>query len=212
MKGKDLSGCVFGRLTVLGLLGYSEKGMSVWECRCSCGTVKPLLRGRLINDKTQSCGCLHREKLRSRNSTHGATGSPTYKKWRGMWSRVKSSNRAKNACYKNISVHPAWDKYENFARDMGECPVGHSLDRIDSTKGYVPANCRWVPLARQAANTSRNVVIELNGVTATISDHSRTKGLPPDVVFDRINKLRWSVDEALNTPLLRAGQKRPKNK
>jgi hypothetical protein len=94
-------------------------------------------------------------------------------------------------------VCPAWADFSAFYADMGEPPLGYSLDRIDNTKGYSPGNCRWVPLAEQARNTRRLRMYE--GVH--MSEHARRAGLPADVVFDRINKLGWDTPRALSTPL-----------
>lgn len=56
---KDLTGQVFGRLTVMKDSGKRTKDNGVlWQCICQCGN-KPLIRGSyLLNGHTQSCGCL----------------------------------------------------------------------------------------------------------------------------------------------------------
>lgn len=87
---------------------------------------------------------------------------------------------------------------------MGECQSGYSLERIDNSKGYGPKNCKWIPIKQQASNTARNKIVTLNGKTATISEHCRDYGVEPDLVFDRINKLRWDTEKAITTPKLRA--------
>jgi hypothetical protein len=124
------------------------------------------------------------------------SGTFTYKKWQGMHKRVRSPTAKGNACYANVKICKRWSSFENFFADMGEAPPGYSLDRIDNKKGYSPSNCRWVPLSEQARNTRR---LRLVGRTH-LSAAARQAGLEPDVVFDRVNKLGWSMEKALSTP------------
>lgn len=55
----DLTGQVFGRLTVLERNPENDNsGYATWVCQCSCGK-KAIVRGaRLRSGHTQSCGCL----------------------------------------------------------------------------------------------------------------------------------------------------------
>jgi hypothetical protein len=195
---------VFGRLTALRFDGGVRHR---WLCDCVCGKTLTVDQKSLESGNTKSCGCIHKEQLVARNTTHGLANTYTYKKWCGMHTRVRDTTSARNACYVGIRVCVAWASFEQFYKDMGEAPSGYSLDRIDNKKGYSKSNCRWVPLALQAANTTRNVVVEYNGVTTHISAHARLVGLSADVVFDRINKLGWSADRALGTPLQQRGKK-----
>ena len=43
-----------------------------------------------------------------------------------------------------------------FYEDMGEAPVGHTLDRMDNNRGYSKNNCRWATSIEQARNQSNN--------------------------------------------------------
>ena len=54
---KDLTGKVFGRLTVLGL-NRIENRKSYWDCLCSCGTKITVNGSNLVSHTTKSCGCL----------------------------------------------------------------------------------------------------------------------------------------------------------
>ena len=52
----DLTGQVFGKLTVEGLSDPSRPTVT-WRCRCSCGGVRTAKTDRLKNGEVTSCGC-----------------------------------------------------------------------------------------------------------------------------------------------------------
>lgn len=200
-KPLDLTGQVFGRLTVLSEDTQTAVGKRRrWRCVCFCGVTKSVAQQELRYGHSRSCGCLHKEQLRVRNTTHGSTETYTYKKWRSMHRRVTDTHKSRNKCYEGVDIDSRWGVYEHFLADMGECPPGYSLDRIDNTKGYTPSNCRWVPLFAQGANTSRNRTETVGGITKHVSALARDAGLQPDVVFDRVNKLGWDITRAVQTP------------
>ena len=204
-KALELTGRVFGQLTVIKFVGGPRRR---WLCDCTCGKTAVIAQPDLIGGHTKSCGHRHSEQLADRNRTHGMTNTYTYKKWHQMNTRIRDTDNPKNACYRDVHICCRWRKFENFYLDMGEAPTGYSLDRIDNKRGYIKDNCRWVPLAIQSSNTSRNVVVSFNGTTAHVSEHCRRVGLRPDLVFDRVNKLGWSVERALGTPPRRCNRSR----
>ncbi|CAE6714179.1 hypothetical protein [Paraburkholderia haematera] len=59
----DLTGRVFGRLTVTAREGKREgNGRNVfWICSCSCGSGKVVRADSLTQGQTTSCGCVHKE-------------------------------------------------------------------------------------------------------------------------------------------------------
>lgn len=190
----ELTGFRFGRLIAK---TRTTKGKRVaWVCLCDCGVTTVKAQVDLRSGDTTSCGCRKNEVTTARNTTHGRSHTPAYAKWLGMKARVRHPRRNGNRCYAGVTICPHWEKFENFLADMGEPPDGFSLDRIDSSKGYSKDNCRWVPLAEQARNTSR--LRYHNGVH--LSELARQHGLSPDVVFDRVNKLGWPTERALSTP------------
>ncbi len=57
-----------------------------------------------------------------------------------------------------------------FLKDMGVCPPGYQLDRIDGTKGYSPDNCRWASLEIQNRNRKDNIWVEYKGMKLILKD------------------------------------------
>ena len=57
MRGKDLTGLRFGKLTVLEPTEQRIRSAVVWKCRCDCGR-EVLVESRQLNDgAAYSCGC-----------------------------------------------------------------------------------------------------------------------------------------------------------
>jgi hypothetical protein len=62
----DLTGRTFGRWTVLcraeqppHIITY--RTLVWWQCRCRCGTKRPVQPMNLLNGRSRSCGCLRVE-------------------------------------------------------------------------------------------------------------------------------------------------------
>lgn len=54
---KDLTGQKFGKLIVLER-APNQENVTMWKCKCSCGTIKNIAGTSLLQGRTQSCGCL----------------------------------------------------------------------------------------------------------------------------------------------------------
>lgn len=55
---KDISGCTFGKLTVVGRVANDKHNKARWLCRCDCGNEKIILGSNLLSGRTTSCGCI----------------------------------------------------------------------------------------------------------------------------------------------------------
>ena len=150
-----IAGKKFGRLLVLG--EHKERGKNgdiLWKCVCDCGE-EVIVRGWCMNTgATVSCGCYKRERSSEVHMEHGLTGSPTYASWQNMKDRCSNPNNKAYGNYggRGISYDPLWEKFENFFADMGECPEGMTLDRIDVNGDYCKENCRWSDYSMQGFN------------------------------------------------------------
>jgi predicted nucleic acid-binding Zn-ribbon protein len=142
------------------------------------------------------CG---KEKLSEVNTNHGQSNSKEYRIWSHMKTRCYNLNSQYYHRYggRGISVCDRWlNSFENFYADMGECPEGYSIDRIDNDKGYCPENCRWATRTEQQNNKSDNVVLTIYGKTMSLNDWCRDTGQNYMTVYGRL-KRGWTPEEAI---------------
>jgi hypothetical protein len=59
----DLTGRVFGRLTVIRFFKYDSRHNRIWKCQCSCDKIHYARTGQLNAGIVRSCGCLRLETL-----------------------------------------------------------------------------------------------------------------------------------------------------
>ena len=85
---------------------------------------------------------------------HGRWQHPLYKTWRNMISRCENPEDSAYHNYggRGITVCERWHDIKNFIADMGERPMGMTLERADNAKGYEPSNCRWDNRETQSRN------------------------------------------------------------
>lgn len=197
------TGIQYGRLTVNKFLGRETgKSKPKWECTCSCGNVVQVTSSNLATGHTQSCGCIHLEELQSRR-VYSKEDSPEYAIWRGIVQRT-GAKKGKNASwYSTVGICPEWkESFEAFLKDMGKRPSDHhSVERVDTTKGYCPDNCVWATAQEQANNRKTNHVIEHLGEHLTIAQWARRYGIKQPTLLARISRYKWSIDAALTTPV-----------
>jgi len=197
----NLVGQRFGRLTVIAQHSIKGKPGAFWQCICDCGKASSKYIGtnRLIQGKTQSCGCLMIERVKEANSTHRQTKTPTYVAWRLMWQRCTNPKHKSYESYKNFTPCVRWKAYENFLMDMGTRPDGMTLDRIDNEKGYAPENCRWADIFTQQGNTKRNIYVLLDGEKVCLKEACRRTGMPYHRAKNRVRN-GWSPFDAATKP------------
>lgn len=158
---QDYTGRRFGRLIAqwpVGVRGVVHH----WLCSCDCGNTVTVAKNSLQSNNTQSCGCLMREIAAKRQFKHGQSNhrgkrhaSPTYSTWSAMHKRCENPKASDYAYYggRGIKVCRRWRSFNNFLTDMGERPIGKTLDRYPDNNGnYEPTNCRWASPKEQRSN------------------------------------------------------------
>lgn len=203
----DLTGRRFGRLQVVSPSTYRKpKNRAVWLCLCDCGKQSVVTAGDLMYGNTKSCGCLMREISRANgmsNRRHGFTHTRTYRIWGGMKKRCLNPSEPNYHRYggRGITLCDRWHSFDAFLEDMGECPSGCSIERIDNDGPYSRENCRWATILEQARNKSNNRKFTLWGETLTLTEWAHRFGLKRPTVGRRL-KRGWSIEDALLRPVV----------
>lgn len=202
-------GTRFTRLVVTGVapLVYTPDGTPRYRvvCQCDCGNQVTVREVELRNNGTRSCGCLKLELFRDRVTTHGHTAkrkvTGTYETWSGMVKRCTNEHCKRWPDYggRGIKVCERWLIFTNFLADMGERPVGMTLERKDNNGDYWAENCKWATYAEQNRNSRKNRMVNFNGETLCLKDHCTKLRINYLMVLRRVMH-GWPADLALTTP------------
>ncbi len=191
----DLTGQTFGTWRVLSYSRYSYQPL--WNCQCVCGEVREVSGAGLRSGKSLNCGC-----QRKTRRTHGHARQPgqkgrTYRIWKAMRSRCQPGYQQTADYYlRGIRVCERWDSFQAFLEDMGECPEGNSIDRIDNDKGYDPSNCRWATASTQRRNSRRVILIAIDGDDMVLKDAAARIGVSDTAIFQDRSRNGGTIQEA----------------
>lgn len=203
MKRLDLTGHTYYRLTVNSVAEIRHK-KTFWSCTCECGNKSIVCTEHLRSGHTKSCGCFRRDHQGTTKHGFARTGKKTteYKRWEGMVKRCHGSVLNYNYKFyggRGIKVCPEWrHSFATFFADMGECPPGHELDRINPDGDYSKENCRWVSVQENKRNMRNNRKITINGVTKIVAEWCEEFNISPSIVYQRLFR-KWP-EERLFTP------------
>lgn len=118
-----------------------------------CDNVIELHMSHLYSGNLTDCGHKRAEEI-LRQSNGNISGDMLWHTWRHMMDRCNDSHNPSYKHYggRGIKVCERWHNFDNFASDLGQRPVGMTLDRKDNNKGYEPSNVRWATPSEQAMN------------------------------------------------------------
>ena len=147
----------YGKLVVESFAGEQEPirksyRQTLWLCKCDCGQKKIVSSCQLDPSPhrgIKSCGCYS---PKSRGMNH-----PSWKGYKELPQNIWG-NFKRNAAYRNLDFNISIQYgYELFIKQNKKCALSGlsidfygegqskaSLDRIDSTKGYIKGNVQWL--------------------------------------------------------------------
>ncbi len=214
MIGKNV-----GRLTIKSH-SHTDKER-YWCCECECGK-QSVHSTRRLNEAMKlgsniGCECFRLATLKKAivaatkaNTRHGLCHSKLHYMYDNMVKRcyTPSANRYDRYGGRGITVCDEWKNNRSSFYEWAlsnKWREGLSLDRIDIDGHYCPDNCRFIPLAQQANNTSRNRFLEWQGKRQTVAEWARELNINAGALQHRVDR-GWSLERIFTQPYRGRGE------
>jgi len=208
----QLIGQIFGTLEVIGIGQTNKFRKKQFIVQCTEHSNIPpyeVTKQSLINGSSTGCPECWKEK----HQTHGKTGTKIYNAYKGIIGRVLDPTHKDYSNYggRGIDIDPRYNPsfqdqglqvaFENFFGDLGDIPIGLTIDRKDNSRGYWKDNIRFATMEEQHRNRRNNVVNEtivkqirsdwLGGQYSSYAELARKHNLHHTEIIRIINNEIW---------------------
>lgn len=163
---------------------------------CRCGTEQAVLEQnvrRANREKREYCQHCRED------AYHHMTNTRFWRIWKGVKERTLDPGSPDYARYGGAGrgLCPDWLRFENFYRDMRDGYADHlTIERVDNTKGYSKANCRWATNMEQQANKVNNRFVSFQGRDVHLAELCGISGVSRGALTPRLAQ-GMSGDEAV---------------
>ena len=148
LRFKDLTGKKFGRLKVIKLQAKTSSPHRRWLCLCDCGELKAVASCSLLQNRTISCGCYHREIAPELGFRLCAFNRKDFVDLTN-YSRVAITNTSRY--YRLKDATPPWVSKAELRKIYKNCPAGYHVDHVHPLRHprlcglHVPWNLQYLP-------------------------------------------------------------------
>jgi hypothetical protein len=160
-KKINIIGKKFGRWLVIKEVEPKNYNCGVnhrkYLCRCECGNEKEVIGIYLRNGESKSCGCLKKEILHQRLTTHNKSKEKIFIVLRNMKNRCYNKNNLDYHNYggRGIKICDEWlndpNSFFKWAENNGY-KKDLTIERINVNDDYKPNNCTFVNRRKQSLN------------------------------------------------------------
>jgi hypothetical protein len=162
-NNKIKKGQIFGLLTLVEPVGKLKNGTITWKCMCDCGSETIVPSSRIKIGKVKSCGCLNKISGSKRWNWKGYCGISG-----SRFCEIRLRAKKKKWDF-NLTPKFLWELFQQqnkrcaITNEIIDLNIDGSLDRIDSSKGYVKNNVWWVKkdINKMKLDFPLNLFIEL---------------------------------------------------
>lgn len=205
LNTSDYIGKKFGRLTIIsfeGRMSYTYRIKAI----CDCGIVKEYRLSCLKSGHTQSCGCISKEKITNRNTSHGLSRHPLYIIWRNIKRRCYKKTDKNYDTYgaKGIRVCDEWLNdfmvFYNWCINNG-WRKGLQIDKDIKGNGllYSPETCCLVTSSQNCRKKINNYLVEYDGEIKPLVEWSELININYMTLYNRVKNT--SINSAFTKPV-----------
>lgn len=180
---------------------------------CKCGKIGWTDLASLKSGATISCGCFRKERASISATKHGLCKHPLYSVWCGMINRCYNENATDYKYYggNGVVVCDEWRNFLPFYNWAIENNYrkGLELDKdklAPNQRGkiYCPEYCSFLTPKENKSYRKGCNTVRYNGEDKILAVWCEQLNLHYEIVKQRIWKLKWSVEDAFETPHIKA--------
>lgn len=144
------------------------------------------------------------------HARRGKYRSREYTQWAAAKGRCFNCNNTAYERYGGRGITMSWEWADNFIvflTNMGPCPIGMTLERINNSGNYERDNCRWATYKDQGRNKRSNHLLTLDGETSCLSAWAEHSGISHTTILRRLRagkSPKEAVNAATNPVLINA--------